>query len=244
MTLAPEYTDDQLFAGRLQCLQPQDGYRFSLDAVLLANLVRPRPAERILELGAGCGVVSLILAYRWPEISITALEIQPRLAELCRRNVSLNGFADRIRTMNGDLRLIRELVKAGEFSLVVANPPYLQTGAGRINRVEEKGIARHELKADMKSVVGAARYAVEPLGRVVLIYPAARAAALINQLQLQDIEPNTLQFIYSYFGEEAGLVIVEAIREGGEELRILPPFYVYKKPGGGYSEEMSACYEP
>ncbi|HSH13650.1 MAG TPA: hypothetical protein VLA15_07870, partial [Desulfurivibrionaceae bacterium] len=63
---ARELTNDTLFAGRLNCRQHRGGYRFSVDAVLLAHFFAPRSDESLIDLGCGCGIIPLILAYRWP----------------------------------------------------------------------------------------------------------------------------------------------------------------------------------
>src|SRR5437667_307452 len=57
-----EETLDSILGGALRLYQPRRGYRFSVEAVLLARFAAARPAARVLELGAGCGVVALIYA--------------------------------------------------------------------------------------------------------------------------------------------------------------------------------------
>jgi hypothetical protein len=84
-------TTDTFFGGQIQVRQPRAGYRFSIDAVLLANLASVGLRERVLELGTGCGIVSLILAHRFSTVSIQAIELQPQLVELARENVRANG---------------------------------------------------------------------------------------------------------------------------------------------------------
>ncbi len=242
---APEdsLSRDSLFDGRLHCLQHRSGYRFSLDAVLLARFVAPRPGDKICDLGAGCGVVSLILAFLAPELEITGLELQPALAELARKNIALNNFQQRIRLVQGDLRQIREVIPAGAFDWVVCNPPYGKVGTGRQNAGEEELIARHEIKAGLDEVVRAAGFVVRNRGRVALVYPTGRCAALLTELRTQKLEPKKLQIVYSYPGSMGRLVLVEAVKNGGEELTVLPPFYVYREANGEYSPEMTACYQ-
>jgi tRNA1(Val) A37 N6-methylase TrmN6 len=244
MTAERDYTEDTLFDGRIRCLQHQTGYRFSLDAVLLSNFIQPKPGDRILDLGCGCGIVSLILAYRWPSISITGLEIQPGLAHLADKNVALNNWQDRIEIIHGDLKEIGKLIEPGSFDWVVSNPPYRRPGSGRVNPEAEQALARHEQVADLASVTKAAVWSVRKRGRVVFIYPASRGAAVISEMKEQGLEPKIMLSIFSYPGSVASLVILEAVKEGGEELMILPPFYVYEERDGKYSPEMAGYYTP
>ena len=78
----PEVTADSFFNGRIQIRQGRGGYRFSIDAVLLAHYARPRPADRVLDLGTGCGIIPLILAFRYSDITLYGIEIQKELSDL------------------------------------------------------------------------------------------------------------------------------------------------------------------
>lgn len=244
MAVDKEYTEDTLFDGRIRCLQHQVGYRFSLDAVLLGNFIQPRPADRILDLGCGCGIIPLILAYRWPRVSLTGLEIQPGLAGLASRNVALNNWQERIKIIHGDLKETAKYVGPGSFDWVVSNPPYRKPGTGRINPGAEQAMARHEQLADLAGVTKAANWAVRKRGRVAFIYPASRGAAVISELKNAGLEPKKMLPIFSYPGSSASLLIIEAVKQGGEELTILPPFYVYEERDGEYSPEMAGYYSP
>ena len=244
MTAADEYTDDTLFDGRILCTQHRRGYRFSLDAILLGNFISFRSDEKIFDLGCGSGIVSLILAYRNPSCQITGLEIQADLALLARRNVEANGWQDRIDIVQGDLRQIEKFLPAGRYDCLVSNPPYRKTGSGRVNIDSEQLVARHEKMADVKSVVKAAVWSLKNKGRAAFIYPAVRTATVIYEMKKQGLEPKRMQTVYSYPGSSATLVLVEAVKGGGEELEIMAPFYVYREQEGDYSPEMAACYKP
>ena len=244
MTSATDYTEDALFDGHIRCLQHRRGYRFSVDAVMLGNFIQPRPGDRILDLGCGCSIISLILAYRWPKLSITGLEIQPNLASLAQKNVELNGWQERIEIVPGDLKEIGKYVESGSFDWVISNPPYRKPGSGRVSQGGEQAFARHEQLANLANVVKAADWAVKKKGRVAFIYPASRGAAVISELKNTGLEPKRMLPIFSYPGTTANLVIIEAVKHGGEEMIILPPFYVYEKRDGEYSREMAEYYSP
>lgn len=241
---ARELTDDTLFAGRLSCRQHRDGYRFSVDAVLLAHFFTPRPGEAILDLGCGCGVIPLILAYRWPDPRLTGLELQPPLAALARRNVADNNLAERINIVEGDLRAITTLFAPGQFQRLVCNPPFYRSAAARLNLDPERRLARHEVAADLTEVVAAAAWLLHKGGRVDLVYPAERAVALLAALRGAGLEPKRLQVVHSFPGGPGKLVLVEGLKGGGEELEILPPFFIYREAGGEYTAEMARCYAP
>jgi len=242
--MSPQITEDTLFSGRLHCAQHADGYRFSVDAVLLAHFIRPRPGDRILDLGAGCGVISLIISFRQPQVTITALELQPQLAELISRNIDRNHLHDRIRLLQGDLRQVSTLFPPESFDWVVCNPPYGKLATGRLNPEGEQAVCRHEIESDLADIIRAIAFSLKNRGRTAIIYPANRAAVLLAALKEAALEPKRLQIIHSYPGSEGKLVLVEAMKNGGEELVILPPFFIYEEAGGEYSAEMARLYEP
>ncbi|HIJ89848.1 MAG: tRNA1(Val) (adenine(37)-N6)-methyltransferase [Desulfobulbaceae bacterium] len=242
MALATELTEDSLFAGKLRCLQPRQGYRFSVDAVLLAHFISPEHDARILDLGAGCGVVSLILSHRWPGVSLVALEVQSRLAGIIRRNVAINGLENRVTVIEGDCRRIETLLPLGSCDLVVANPPYYQTGSGRHHPETERTKARHEILGGISEMAPAAACVLKSGGRAAFVYPALRAVTLLGVLRENGLEPKRLRMVYPWPGALAGLVLVEAVKDGGEELAILPPFYICQEKDGAYTPEMAGMY--
>ncbi|MCX5875976.1 MAG: methyltransferase [Deltaproteobacteria bacterium] len=242
MAIAEEFSEENLFDGKLRCLQPRQGYRFSVDAVFLAHFLTPEPDAKILDLGAGCGVVSLILSHRWPTVSLVALEVQPRLAEVVRRNVAINSLENRVTVIEGDCRRIATLLPPDSFDWVAANPPYYPTGSGRHNPESERAKARHEILGGIGEMAQAATFALESGGRAAFVYPAARVETLLGVLRENGLAPQRLQRVHPYPGAEAGLVLVEAVKDGDEGLEVLPSFCICQEKGGAYTVEMTAMY--
>lgn len=227
--------------GRLWVFQKKQGYRFSLDAVLLAGLTNLRAGERVVDLGAGCGIVSLILANRFPDSSLVGVESQPTLASLAERNVLVNGLAGRVGILAGEMQNLPGHFPPKSFEVAVSNPPYRPLGSGRLNPVAEKAIARHELHGSLEVVVQTANYLLPSGGRLALIYPAWRLVHLCCLLRSHHLEPKILRFIHSRAGEEAKLVWVEARKSGREELKVVPPLLVYQQQGR-YTAEMEEIF--
>ncbi len=222
-----EETLDTLFEGRLKVLQKKQGYRFSIDALLLAHFAEPDPDDRIIDLGTGCGILPLILFFRKKSKKITGVEVQPSLADLARRNALLNRCSSRFQVWEDDLRRLDQRVKRGSFDLVLTNPPYRKIGSGRVNPHSEKAVARHEIQATLEEVLRSAHYLLKDKGRLAMIYPASRAADLMRGLSNFHLEPKRLQFVHSHEKDEARLVLVDALKEGHAQVKILPPFFLY-----------------
>lgn len=238
----PELTEEALFGGTLRCLQPRQGYRFSVDAVLLAHFITPDHHARILDLGAGCGIISLILSHRYSTVSLVALEVQSRLVELIRHNVVVNTLENRVTVVEGDCRRIASLIPQGACDWVMVNPPYYPTASGRHHPETERAKARHEILGGVTEMAQAAVFALKPEGRAAFVYPAARVEPLLGVLRENGLEPKRLQMVYAYPGASAGLVLVETEKDGGEGLAMLPEFFICQEKGGAYTAEMAAMY--
>ena len=236
-------SEDRLFNGRIICRQHRNGYRFSVDAVLLAHFCCPAARDRVLDLGCGCGVISLILCYRHPQVYLTGLELQPALAALAWSNAAANQLGGRLTVQQGDLRQISAFIQPESFDLIVSNPPYHRAGSGRISQEPECALARHELTADPDSVLAAAAFAVRNRGAVCCIYPAERLAAVLAVMTRTRLHPHRLQPVYSYpEDKQARLVLIEAVKNGGESLRLLQPLFIYQHKNGPYSPDLAAMY--
>ncbi len=219
-----------------------------MDSVLLAHFVRLAKNEMVLDLGAGCGVIGLILCYRASARirSLTAFELQPGLAALARDNVILNKFQEQMRVVEGDLRDCKKLLEPESYSTVVCNPPFYSVGRGRPSASKESELARHQVTCTLPDILAAAAMAVKNRGKVYLIYPAEGLGSLLALLPRQRLTAKRLQLVYSYPDSPAGarLLLLEAVKNGGEGIEILPPFYIYDRKNGAYSEAMQYFYDP
>jgi len=241
-----EVTRDTLFDGELICLQHKEGYRFSIDAVILAHFISPVLGDRILDLGTGCGIISLIMGYRWKGMldSITAVERQNSLVDLAKRNIALNGFDAFCRVISGDVKTLFQKIEPESFSRVICNPPFYPSGTGRTNENREALLARHQLSASLADFISAAAAAVKNRGSTYFIYPAGGLIELISAGKKCRLEPKEIRFVYSYPDptKNAELVLIRCVKNGGSGVNILPHLYVYKEKNGPYSTEMSGYY--
>ncbi len=226
-----EETLDTLFEGRLKILQKKSGYRFSIDALLLAHFTEFRPKDRVLDLGTGCGIIPLILIFHHKVEGVIGVEIQPSLADLARRNAALNRASTKIQIWERDVKELAGKRWRETFDSVLCNPPYRRLGTGRINPRLEKAVARHEIKATLEDVLRAAYHLLKDKGRLSLIYPSSRAVDLIQALRKFHLEPKRWQFVHSRWNDEARLLLAEAVKGGHPHAQVLPPFIIYDAAG-------------
>ncbi len=241
ISIREDETLDTLLGERVKVIQKKKGYRFSLDPLLLAGFVSVGSEETVIDIGTGSGVIPLLLAAGSRGKSITGVEFQEELAEMAGRSVEYGGCAERISILHCDLSDLPGRFAPEAFDLVISNPPYRKLGSGRINPDEQKAVARHELAMTLEELVKVSRYLVRPKGRVACIYPVTRLIDLLACLRNYRLEPKQMRLVHPKQGEEANLVLVESRSEGGSELRIHPPLYVYTGEGE-YTEEIQRLF--
>jgi len=216
-------TIDSFLNGTLQIIQSRQGYRFSVDALLLAEFVSIRSNDVVVDLGAGCGIISLVLAVKRKVGFIVGLELQEELASQAQRNIALNKLDKKIAIIRGDLRYLP--IGPGFAHVVVCNPPYRRQKSGRINPDSSKAIARHELSTKVDDILAAGKALLKPGGRLALIYPSNRLAEIFAKMRIQEVEPKMLQIVFPNSSSHAKLAMIEGRLHGKSGLKILPPLF-------------------
>ncbi|MGZ3442212.1 MAG: tRNA1(Val) (adenine(37)-N6)-methyltransferase [Polyangia bacterium] len=212
--------------------QPRDGYRFSIDPLLLVDFVKP-PFGRFVDFCAGCGVVGLGILSRDGQAQATMVELQQRLATLARRNADDNGMGARVEVRHEDLR--RAFDHGTKFSLAVANPPYRSLDEGPASPDVEVATAQHELEVKLADVCDAMSRSLVAAGRAALVYPASRVAHLLSTLEGAGLRPLRARFVHPRAAEPANRVLVEAHKGARGPLVVEPPLVL--RDGDGYSAE-------
>ena len=238
--LLGERLDDLIIGGR-KIIQRPDQFCFSLDAVLLAHFATVRPAEPVVDLGAGTGVLGLLLTARGSG-AVTGVEINPVMAAMANRSAAGNGLEGLVRTLEGDLCRIRDLLPGGEWGLVVSNPPYRPAGSGYVSPQDGVALARHEIAATLADVVAAARYLLKYRGRFAMVHLPERMADIFAEMRQADIEPKRMQLVQARQEQKPNILLVEGVRGARPGLEVLPAMTVYDE-AGGYSAAVRALYE-
>ncbi len=226
----------EFFRGKLKVYQPQRGYRFGIDSVLLGFFVNLKYGEKVLELCSGSGIVSLILLKRFPKARIFATEIDEVMMECLKRNVVENHFEKRLFPLKTEFEEVP--FKKGVFDVIFANPPYFKPGCGRRSPDYREDIARRGKKFELNNFLRLCAELLKNRGSLYLVFTAFRLAELFFLLKKYHLEPKVLRLVYSYPGDQARMMLVKAVKSAGEEIRILPPLFIYKGKKQDYTEEV------
>lgn len=222
-------------------IQKQNGFKFGIDAVLLSDFAKDARSKNTLDLCSGTGIVPLLLAVKTKTQNICGLEIQADIAEMARRSVEYNKLSERVHIVQGDLKNAALIYGKGVFDKITCNPPYMKCGGGLRNDADTKSISRHEIMCNLDDVVRVSAELLISKGRFFIIHRPSRLADIMCAMRKYKIEPKRMRFVHSSRGKAPNLLLVEGMKDGGEELKLLPPLYVYNDDGT-YSEEINKIY--
>ena len=232
---------DDLEINGFRVIQNPFCFCFGMDAVLLANFARVPAKAAVLDIGTGTGVIPLLLAAKSQGASWTGLEVQSNMVDMARRSTLFNGVQDKVSIVEGDVREIRNLFEAGSFNAVTSNPPYMKENSGLKNPSDTIYISRHEIMATLEDVISAASYVLKSSGIFSMVHRPSRLPEIMEMMVKYHLEPKRLQLVQPTAGKEANLVLIEGVKGGGRECRILPTMNVYNEDGS-YTEELLRYY--
>jgi len=225
----------------IKVYQNKNGYRFSVDAVLLSSFANMRYARNIADLGAGSGIIGLLLARKYPKASIMLVELQESLYRLVVKNIAINGLEDRVSAVLSDITHLRGASEYMSYDLVVSNPPFRKPTTGRLSVGQERAIARHELALRFADLAGTASFLLKSKGRFFMIYHPERLIEVFDVLRQNRLEPKRIRFVHNDIAAESKIVLIEAVRDGKAGVKIERPLYIYTRDGS-YSAEVSEMY--
>jgi len=184
------------------------------DSLALGSFAPVKPNWRVCDLGCGGGTLLLLLLRRERSLALTGVELDENAAECARNNLAANGLQGTILT--ADLREKGLLPNEG-FDLVVSNPPYFPTAAGK-----PSGSARSEETCTLDELCAAANRLLKTGGRFALVHRPERLTDLLTTLRSHKLEPKRLQFVSCAHDRPPSAVLLEAVKNGGAGLDVLP----------------------
>lgn len=231
-----------LIENELEIIQDDRFFKFGTDSVLLANFVKLRHGDKVIDLGTGSGVIPLLLAYKNPEIEVTGVEIQAEAAALAQKNVEFNNLTEQITIVNQDLCTLDSKYKTGSFDVVVSNPPYLPVESGKLKENDYVAIARHELKADLEAVVAEAARLLKYGGHFFLVHRAERLTEVIETLARHNCQAKELRLVQARKDKEADIFLLKAKKGANPGLRVKPVLIIYQADSSEYTAELKEIY--
>ncbi len=240
--LKPHERIDQLSSQGIKIIQSSEVFAFSLDAVLLADFVRPNHRQRLqtIDICAGNGAIGLFLNRKLGG-QFTEVELQPRLADMARRSISLNNLTERYRVINADVKNIYDYVRKDAYDIVTCNPPYFKSlPTSKKNPNRYLAIARHELTIDLPTVAEKMSGLLKMNGKGYLVHRPDRLTEILQVLNEHRLMVKRICFVYPKPGKVANMVLIETIKDGRPGGTIIEPPLVVGDQEGNYTSQVEA----
>ena len=234
-------TLDDLQLNGIHVIQKKNGFRFGVDAVLLANFANVRKNARVIDLCSGTGIIPFIIAGKTEAKKIIGIEIQQDMVEMAKRSVEYNKLNERMEFIHGDLKDIELLKKIERAEIVTVNPPYKLQNSGIKNLEDKNAIARHEILCTLEDVIIACRTVLKDNGRLFMVHRPDRLVDIFTLMRKHRIEPKRVRMVHPYEGKAPNIVLIEGQRDGGKFLKWDPPLNIHTEDGG-YTDEIIKMY--
>ena len=236
-----ERIDDLEYKG-LKLIQDETGFCFGVDSVLLSDFAKCiKRKSKVLDLGTGTGIISILLSKKQSDLKIYGIEVQEDVAEMASRSVKLNSLEDTIKIINDNLKNLENHFEQGSIDAIVTNPPYKKNNTGVKNEDYKKLVSRHEIECTLEDIITVSKKILKDKGEFYMINRAERLVDVLSLLRINKIEPKELRFIHSKENEKPLLFMVKAVKYGGEFLKIEKPLVIYREDGE-YTDEILEIY--
>lgn len=216
--------------------QPLQGYRYNSDSLLLYDFIHTlQPRGRLLDVGAGCGVVGLLVARDFPRVELSAVEKQAAFVQLAGKNAEVNGISC---TIHHDDFL--HFDDTAGFDYIVSNPPFYPEGAARSSDPMIHA-ARYNVHLPIDAFISRAARLLRPQGHLVLCYDPMQFALLSAAIIGAGLRIVDAQFVHAKVGRSASLVLLHARKNSRALMTVRPPFFAFDAET--FSRPMQAIYE-
>lgn len=233
---------DDLQLNKLKIIQNKKWFCYGIDSVLLSDFAKEiRENSTVLDLGAGNGILGLLLCGKTKLKTIIGVEIQDEVCEMATRTILFNDLQDRFQMIHGDIKNVTNIIPRESFDAVVSNPPYKKKDSGIQNNNETKVISRHEILCNLNDIIKAACYALKEKGTFYMVHRPERLADIIATLREYRIEPKVIKFVYPKINKKPNLVLIKSTKYGNSFLDIKEPIIVYDG-NGEYTDEIKKIY--
>ena len=233
---------DNLEYKNLKIIQNKEGFCFGIDSVLISDFAKEVKDNSVgADLGTGTGIIGILLSAKAKIKKIYGIEVQKDVADMARRSVELNGLENKFEVLNINIKNIGEKIERESLDFVVTNPPYKKLDTGKVNENEYKYISRHEWTANLEDFISRSKDLLKDKGTLYMVHRPERLADLMELMRKYKIEPKKIRFVYSMVNKDASLVLIKAVKNARQFLKIEKPLIIYDE-NGEYTDEIYKIY--
>ena len=222
ITLTPDEKIYDILLDGLKIIQNKNGFKYGTDAVLLAEFVKLKKGDSVLDFCSGSGIIPLILHSKHKAEEIIGIEIDKNVSDTALKTVELNGLQGKVDFICGDIKNASKILKRS-FDVITCNPPYSKSGSGKVSESKSIATARYELECTLDDVCKNAAKVLKFGGRFYMVHKAERVADVIFNMKKYNLEPKEMQLVYTKKDATAKLVLICAVLGAGVQVNVLPP---------------------
>ena len=207
----------------LKIYQFQEGFKFSLDSILLAEFADiKKNDEHIIDLCTGNGIIPILLAHKYQK-KVIGVEIQSEIVQLAKESVTYNSMDSMVTILENDVLALKNYFPGNNFDVVLSNPPYFKYHHSNfVNDNEMKGIARHELRISLEQLIEMASYLLKSKGRFYLVHIPERLEEICVYAHKYGFSVKQIQFVSSKEGEAPIIVLACLVKDGKFGCKVNP----------------------
>lgn len=242
ITLKENERIDDLQFQELKLIQNKKGFCFGIDSVLLSDFAKEIPTNaKVLDLGTGNGIISVLLCGKTSLSKIYGIEIQKDVAEIAKRNSCLNHLENRFEVIHTNIKDLPSMFDKCSFDAIVSNPPYKKNQSGLKNESKTKLIARHETEASLEDFISVSSQLLNSNCSLYMVHRPERLTDLFYLLRKYHLEPKKLRLVHSYSHQKPKLILIKATKNANSFLNIEEPLVIYNA-SGSYTDEILKIY--
>ena len=236
-----EVIDDLEFEN-LKIIQNNKWFKYGIDSVLLSDFAKKiKKNTKVLDIGTGTGIISILLAKKTEAKEIVGIEIQEDVADMAKRSVELNNLQNKVKIINDNILNIENYFPNEYFDNIVTNPPYQKNNSGLKNENEKQLISRHEVKCSLEDIINKAFKLLRDNGNFYMIHRPERLVDILYLMRKSRLEPKEIRFVHPKAKEKPNLVLIKGVKYSGKFLKVLEPLIVYEE-NGEYTDEILKIY--
>ncbi|MCP5322500.1 MAG: methyltransferase [Candidatus Paracaedibacteraceae bacterium] len=230
-----------LFNGKVTVFQPKQGYRFSVDSLMLAAFTHVKKNQMVLELGIGVGAASLALAYHHPDINLDGVEIQAEILPITEKNIQINNWPERFKLFCGNLK--DRIVPGNTYHHVMMNPPFFEDHSYTNSHHVHKSLSNGEHDTPLTEWIFEAYRTLRQLGYVTIVHTADRLDDIISVLKTRKFGGIEVYPLWPKLGSAAKRVLVKARKDVESPLKLHAGLILHEDDGAFTREARKIIFD-
>ncbi len=215
--------------------QPQKGYCYNSDSLFLYDFAsRFSLRGKVLDVGAGCGIVGLLLARDFPNISLEAVEKQEKFVEYAKKNAKENGIEYTIYMQD-----FLSMPEQTRYDYILSNPPFYHDGVQK-SKDEMLFHARYNVHLPIEPFFKKVAKMLSARGFFIFCYDASQLPLVASALEKAKLRMLNVRFVHPKREKKASLVLIRARKESKSMTEVQTPLFVFE--GDSFTPEVEKIY--